>query len=212
VIPNAIDMSPFEKVAGDRAYLREKLSFPRDALLIGHVGRFDVQKNHIFLVTVFSELLRRLPSAHLFLVGDGQLKHEIAILIKSYGMHEHVHMLGIREDVPQVLSAMDLFLFPSLYEGLPVALVEAQAAGLPCVVSDSVSNEADIKAGLIQFVGLHESNDVWVDRILLASKMKTPDRTSLKMALNAAGFDVKTLVQRLEGIYSDNDKTEQKRK
>jgi len=202
VFPNAIDLAPYEVLPSEKCTLRQSLSLPADALLIGHVGRFHPQKNHRFLIEVFATLLQELPTAHLVLVGDGSLRPEIESLIQTKGIKDSVHLLGIRSDVPQIVDTLDMFVFPSLYEGLPIALVEAQAAGVPCVVADTVSNKADIKIGLVHFVNLQARVDLWVQKILDELRTGRPYWVDRQRALQAAGYDIRHISLWLQEIYA----------
>jgi glycosyltransferase involved in cell wall biosynthesis len=199
VIPNAIELSKFK--LSDKHELRDKLSFPVNEPLIGHVGRFHEQKNHKFLIEIFHALLKKLPDAHLVLVGDGPLKTEIETIIHAKGIDNRVHMLGIRDDVPLIMGALDLFLFPSLYEGLGIVLIEAQAAGIPCVVSDVIPGEVDMKLGLVEFIGLQSDVDYWVKRVIKCLQLERPSFEERVGALQVAGYDVEKMVTDLEGIY-----------
>ncbi len=163
VLPNAIDLNQFAAIAEPNA-LRQKLGLPANATLIGHVGSFQPVKNHKFLVEIFEDLTHQVPDTHLILVGDGPLKSDIQSLIEKAGLADQTSFLGIRDDVPSILGALDLFLFPSLYEGLGIALIEAQAAGIPSVTADTVPDEADVGLGLVTFVDLNETAYFWAKR------------------------------------------------
>ncbi|MDB4389084.1 glycosyltransferase, partial [Akkermansiaceae bacterium] len=130
VINNAINASDFVFSSIERKRIRSEFDIG-DSFLIGHVGSFSEQKNHAFLLEVFRDIYKRDADAKLLLVGDGPLRLELESLVKKYGIEDRVIFAGVRSDIPALLSAMDLFLFPSFHEGLPVALVEAQANGLP---------------------------------------------------------------------------------
>lgn len=202
VFPNAIDPSSFEFISPDRCSLRKRLSLPAEGFLVGHVGRFHPVKNHRRLLDIFGAVRERRPEAHLVLAGEGPLRPEIESLIREKELENAVHLLGLRDDVPVVLGALDVFVFPSLYEGLPIALLEAQAAGLPCVVSDTVPPEADVKMGLVRFVNLKSSDKTWADQVMIGLKsagVAWPDR---KEALQVAGYDIRLQVMALEGIYA----------
>src|SRR5690606_27518429 len=123
---NAIDVSRFTYNPVTRASIRKKLEIS-DTKIIGHIGRFNEQKNHFYLIKIFQELLKIDQSYHLLLVGDGNLSGRIKELVDDLNISENVTFLGIRHDIPDLLQAIDVFVFPSLYEGLPVTLVEAQA-------------------------------------------------------------------------------------
>ena len=202
IFPNAIDLSPYEALPKNRHILRENLKLPVDVPLIGHVGRFTRQKNHQFLIEVFASLLQKIPTAHLVLVGDGLLRPEIEALIKAKGIHSNVHLLGVREDVPEIMGALDLFLFPSFYEGLGIVLVEAQAAGVPCLVANTVPEDVQIVPELLKFEPLDAGADYWAFAIsnLLFKSKESGVALSLRYMENIkkAGYDIRVATNKLQ--------------
>jgi glycosyltransferase involved in cell wall biosynthesis len=171
--------------------------------LIGHVGNFRPPKNHEFLVELMAELLPRMPEAQLVLVGDGPLRPDIEHLADRKGIRDHVLFLGVRSDVHRILGALDLFLFPSLFEGLPLALVEAQAAGLPCVTSDAIPEEADAGLGLIKIASLHDGTSKWLSLTIEQLQLPYVAWVKREEALWQTGHDIRRLADRLTGIYLD---------
>lgn len=129
-----IDLSPFEVVADRDAGLRE-LNLPTNAKVIVHVGRFAVVKNHDFILAIAGEMAGLDPNVFFLLVGDGELRTEIEQRVNTLGLSQQFRSTGVRCDVPRLLQVCDVFVFPSIYEGFPMAYIEAQAAGLPCVIS-----------------------------------------------------------------------------
>jgi glycosyltransferase EpsF len=202
LLSNAVDLQAFQQLDRDRRTLRTVVTLPDGAIIIGHVGRFDHPKNHQFLVNVFCELLSTISKAHLVMIGDGPLRNQIETQVKSLGIQSKVHFLGVRSDVPALMAGMDLFLFPSLYEGLPVVLIEAQAAGLACVVSNSITHEADVKAGLMNYVGLDEGVHAWINAVEHGLMVRRPAFDERTKAIKQAGFDLDKIVYRLERLYS----------
>ncbi len=159
------DLSCFDHRVGAVA-LRRELGIPGGSLVVGHVGRFDAQKNHDFLVNIAVHCVASRPNVHFLLVGDGPLRPSVEQEIRDSGLQTRFHLLGLRDDVPRLMcGAMDLFLFPSHHEGLPIALLEAQAAGLPCLVSDTVTRECDAIAELIEHESLQTGADGWAHRL-----------------------------------------------
>lgn len=201
VMPNAINLDRFAECYHDRRTLRKQLGVPTHEPLLLHVGRFTSEKNHRLLIQVFAALTHKMPGAHLALVGDGPLRPEIAALIRHRNLDQSVHLLGIRDDVPELMGAADVFLFPSLYEGLGIAVVEAQAAGLPCVVADTVPAEADVNLGAVRLVALSSAVDRWVEQILAALQMRRPSWSERQQALQAAGYEIPVVAERLERLY-----------
>ena len=207
LLTNGIDLRPFGGLAEHRQDLQRKLGLPERGPLIGHVGRFSRVKNHAFIVKVFAAFLRLEPAATLVLVGTGELREDVERWCAEAGVSASVRFLGPRSDVPEILAACDLFLFPSLFEGLPVAMVEAQAAGLQCLVSNRVSPEVDLGAGLVSFLPLEVSADEWsqaMARLLARPPVLWSDR---ERAIRNAGYDIATSVARLEEIYGQGPGT-----
>jgi len=201
VVHDGIDPAPFELLPKDRNLLRDRIGLPRYCLLIGHVGRFDVPKNHRFLVEIFGSLAARLPTARLVLVGDGPIRPQIEQLVRAKGLENHVFFLGVRADVPEIMGCLDVFLFPSQYEGLGIVLIEAQMAGVPCVVSNVIPDEADLGIGLLYPVSLEAGSEIWVDHVIRALQNDRPDWNFRKEALKRNGYDVKETVKSLIDIY-----------
>lgn len=141
VMPNAIDIEKFEYDPNARICLRNELNIPQDAFVIGHVGRFMFQKNHLFLLQVLKAVLRLRENAFLLLVGEGELQEAIRQNVREQGLENQVVFTGARKDVAKLYSTMDVFCLPSFYEGLPVVALEAQANGLPCIFSNRMTAE-----------------------------------------------------------------------
>ena len=200
VLNNAVNVKEFQFDPEVRLKLRENLKVG-ESIVIGHVGRFNKQKNHDFLIDIFKAVHDMFPNVTLLLIGEGNLKKKIKEKVHKLGLSANVKFLGVREDIPQLMQAMDLFLFPSLFEGLPVVLIEAQAAGLKCIVSNSITNEVEI-TDRIQFMSLRDSSKVWAETILSSSLQHTD--TFEQMSSN--GFDTTTtanwLVSYYEKVYS----------
>ncbi|MFH5186064.1 glycosyltransferase family 1 protein [Paenibacillus sp. TAB 01] len=198
VLNNAVHVEQFQYDPDVRSRLREELG-AGDRLVIGHIGRFNKQKNHDFLLDVFKAVQELRPDTLLVLAGDGQLRPEMERKAARLGLSGSIRFLGVREDVPELMQAMDLFVFPSLFEGLPVVLVEAQAAGLNCLVSDAITQESDV-TGRVRFISLKESAESWARTIAGAS----PERRDTAELLRARGYDTGTMTQWLADYYLDN--------
>lgn len=197
VLNNAVDVKQFAFNSAIRDEIRAELA-AEDRLVIGHIGRFNQQKNHDFLIDVFKAVHEREPSSLLVLAGEGHLQPLIEAKINRLGLSEHVRLLGVRNDVSNLLQGIDIFLFPSLFEGLPVVLVEAQAAGLSCVVSDTITSETDI-TGRLQFISLKQKADYWAEQI-----MSTPrEHADTSDSLRIKGYDTTTMAQWLSDYYMD---------
>lgn len=170
--------------------------------VIGHVGRFFPQKNHEFLIDIFNEIYKKDKDTVLLLVGGGELddalKNQIKEKVRNLGLEDAVEFLGVREDVDRIVQTFDVFLLPSLFEGLPVTMVEAQAAGLPCVISDKVPIQCDL-TGNVWVVPLEESPEKWADVVL--DKANNFEKRDTYQQIVDAGFDIKSQAKWLERFY-----------
>ena len=203
VLQNGIALEPFAALRQDRAGLRRRFSIPTDGPVLGHVGNFTRAKNHKFLIELFRSYRQNHPAAILVLAGDGDLRADIERLIEESGVATGVRILGRlpQAAVPDLLASFDALLMPSIYEGLPVALVEAQAAGVPCVVSDAITSAADLNLGLLRFVSLSAPLEEWRHQITRAIDIPRPDWSTRRYAIRHAGYDCETSSARLADIY-----------
>ncbi|MCH4039961.1 MAG: glycosyltransferase family 1 protein [Lachnospiraceae bacterium] len=197
IVRNAIDISQYVYNPEKQVEMRKKLALP-DGLIVGHVGRFNPPKNHAFLVDIFAALLKKEPSATLLLVGDGDGLPQIKSKVKSLGISDHVRFLGLRSDVADLMQAMNVFVFPSLYEGLPLTMIEAQASGLPCIISDKVSEECIVTDRLVSTESLSASPSQWADRIL---SIRPTSRGNHRDEIAANGFDISNEAIKLQEYY-----------
>ncbi len=198
-----IDLEGF-KVITDRASVRLELGIPGDAFVVGHVGRLVDQKNHSFLIDAASEVSRYEPKMYLLLIGGGPLRPVLEHEVAKRGLGGRVVFTGVRPDVPRLMrGAMDIFVFPSLYEGLPLALVEAQASGIPCIVSDSITQEADVIKPLVRRLSLREPPSRWAQEVLATRDMQHGISQSDALAtVERSPFDIRLSVKELERLYS----------
>lgn len=191
ILPNAVDLNVFSFSEEKRKVVREEFGIAENAKVIGHVGRFMEQKNHTFLAEIFKEFLTFDQNAVLFLVGAGELRAKFEEKAKELGIFDRVVFAGLRSDVPDLLSAMDVFVFPSLYEGMPNTVIEAQATGLPCVIADTITKEAKI-TDLVQYLPL-EKPDVWAKA---ACKAILAERSSPKEELIRKGYEISSSAEK----------------
>ena len=196
-LPNGVDTRRFAPDPAARARIRRELGVG-DAWVIGNVGRFYEQKNHRFLLEIFRQVQRRDPEAILLLVGVGPLQREIAQYAVELGVADKVLMTGNRDDIPAILQAMDVFAMPSLFEGLPVTLIEAQAAGLPCVITDNITRDLDATP-LLRRLPLGDA-DAWAQALL-----ERRERLDGREAVARAGFDIRASAQKLAALYTRLD-------
>ena len=173
IIKNGICISQYTFSEGKRRKIRESCGL-QEELLVGIIGRISPPKNPLYSVKVLDALIKRNPTAHAVFLGDGELRSKTEEAAHDAGIQGNVSFLGNVNNVNEWMSALDVLLMPSLFEGLPFVLVEAQASGLPCVVSSTVSKEADI-AGLIHFVDLREPPEAWAEKLLQSVSQARPD-------------------------------------
>lgn len=196
VVPNAIEINKYKFDVGIREQYRKEFNI-EDKYVIGHVGRFHESKNHMFLLELFSEVVNKRSDAVLVLVGDGLLRSQIESKILELGIIDKVILLGNRNDVSSVLQMMDVFVFPSLWEGLPVTLIEAQAAGLPCIVSERITEEV-VLTHLVNKVKLDLGAKKWSETIM---DLEIGGR-DVESQLELKKFDIKSTIEWIEEVYS----------
>lgn len=197
VLNNAINARDYTFNINIRNDKRKEFGIFENSILIGHVGRFFPQKNHEFLIDIFNQFHKDYPNSYLMLVGEGELKTSIQDKVKILGLEDYVIFTGLRSDVNELLQAMDVFLFPSLYEGLPVSIIEAQAAGLPCLISDKVPIECK-KTDLVYQLSLEDSVNTWADKIHELSHITRRDTYE---EIKQSGFDIVENAKWLENFY-----------
>jgi glycosyltransferase involved in cell wall biosynthesis len=191
ILPNAVDLNVFSFSEEKRKAIREEFGIAENTKVIGHVGRFMAQKNHTFLAEIFKEMLALEEDSVLFLVGNGELQEKFEAKAKEIGIFDRVIFAGLRSDVPDLLSAMDVFVFPSLYEGMPNTVIEAQATGLPCVIADTITKEAKI-TDLVQHLPL-EKPEIWADTAL---KAVYAERTDTTEELIQKGYEISSSAEK----------------
>lgn len=202
VIRNAIDINHFEFNESARADKRSEFGLGT-AFVVGHIGRFSKQKNHNFLIDIFLEIKKLKPDARLILVGDGPLLQEVQTKVQQLKLDNDVLFTGVRDDISDLLSVMDTFLFPSLYEGLGIVAVEAQATGLSCYLSDVIPNEVKCSE-LVSFISLKKSAKWWAHEIV--ARPISSDRYGYIDLVAQNGYDVVKVGRFLEEFYIDKVK------
>ena len=201
VVYNGVDYSRFTYVGFDKTHKKIELGLPEDQLLIT-VGRFAEQKNPMFTIQVMKALHKLRPELHLIWIGDGELRAQMESEIGEAGS-TYIHLLGTKKNVNDYLRCADLFLMPSLFEGLPIAPIEAQAANLPCVLSDRITQEVNL--GMCQYISLNEGAAAWASAICDILDGKTILTIDEK---KRARFDQNYMVKSMEKIYGADDRTE----
>ncbi len=189
ILQNAVDVDSLQYSLDARRVIRSQLGIPENAWVVGHIGRFSTQKNHSFLLDIFQSISNIRPDAVLLLVGQGELEQEIRQKVQTLGLDGRVIFAGVRQDIPALLSAMDVFVFPSFYEGMPNTIIEAQANGLSCILADTITRQADI-TGLLTYLPLTRSAREWAQRALAVDST----RRDQKARFVAAGYHIETMV------------------
>lgn len=194
VIRNAINTEKFKKF--DKSLLREELGL-ENKYVVGHIGTFNEGKNHKFIIDVFNELIKIQSNAVLVLVGDGELRHDIENRVKQYGLTENVIFMGIRSDIPEILNVFDKLIFPSYFEGVPMVMLEAQACGVPCVYSTTITSDVNILKGLNVQLSLNDGAKQWANSLLNGKQNESLNQEEFKLS----GYDIKYESEKLLQIY-----------
>lgn len=205
IVKNGIDGMHFRFNPLEKERMRNELHAQGKVVYI-HVGRFVAEKNHSFLIEIFQAIKRKQPSAQLWLLGEGTEKEKIIQKVQACGLTKDVRFLGVQRDVAPYLHAADTFLFPSLHEGLPLTVVEAQAAGLPVLTSGAVPKEADIGAGLLHWLSLSDPQEKWADMAIELSRCNPIDTYERVLA---SGYDINSTAELLVKIYEQVCKNEE---
>lgn len=200
VIRNAVDTDRFRLDPKLREKIRTVLGVDTNTPVLGHVGRFSLQKNHAFLIDIFAALHQLQPDSVLLLAGSGELEEEIRQKVKDLGLEESIRFLGLRKDIPDLMNAMDVFVLPSFFEGLPVVGVEAQATGLPVVTSTAVARELPLER-LSHYISLDDTPDTWAQEIL--DVVKHTRRRDTRQDISRAGYEIRKAARAFEQFYLD---------
>lgn len=195
VVNNGVDFKRFSEVKESRDQIRNDLKIPVEAYVVGHVGRFSKPKNHLFLIDVFAKLCEKKTNSFLVLVGSGPTREKVVQKATDLGLMQRILILSNRTDIPQILKSMDVLLFPSLYEGLSITLIEAQASGLRCVISDSIKPCNVLLDSTLQ-VSLESSVDNWCDMILDINRKNTSH-------YDISDFDMNQVIKHLANLYKN---------
>lgn len=198
IINNGIDIKEFKYDKEIRKMIRERYDLA-DKFTIGHVGSFRYPKNHEFLIDIFYEILKDYPKSILMLIGEGDLRTSIEDKILKLGISENVILTGNKSNISELLQAMDVFVFPSHYEGLPVSLVEAQASGLPCIVSSTITQQVKITKN-IEFVDIKSSSKLWAEKVI--NNKNQYIRRDCSEQVKNSGFDITVTAKELQCFYN----------
>lgn len=196
LLKNSVETKKFLYDKDVRDQVRKEFDV-QDKIVIGHVGRFNVQKNHVFLIDIFKKIYEKNKNTVLFLLGDGEEKEKILEKVKNLDLVDCVRFLGVRNDVNKIMQCMDVMLFPSLFEGLPVTIIEAQASSLPCVLSDTITKECKIIEN-VEFLSLKTDVDAWSNVTLKMSKLPRYDSSN---DIIKTGYDIEQNAIWLQNFY-----------
>lgn len=197
VIPNGIELNKYAYNSDVRKVMRKRLGV-EDKFVIGNVGRFSAQKNHTFLIDIFNKVQQRNSNTVLLLFGVGELMEMIKTKVRDLGIEDKVIFYGVSNEMEKMWQAMDVFVMPSLHEGLPVTGVEAQASGLPCVFADTITKEIGLTDNC-QFLSLNDSEERWIETIL---SYRDLERKSGVQALLKARYDIQQTADRVAELYT----------
>lgn len=198
ILNNAVTTEAFVYNADSRVKIRKEFNIPNNSLVIGHIGRFTDAKNHSYIIDIFAELTKINPDVLLVLVGSGSLLNDIKEKVTSLNISDKVIFTGLRQDIADIMSAVDVFVFPSKYEGFPVTLVEAQCSDLPCIVSDTITDTVII-SDKVKTLSINSDPLIWAKEISNIN-ISQKRRNNCNMMINA-GFDIASNAERLQNVY-----------
>lgn len=199
IIPNAIDVEKYEYSLKNRKEIREELKIDEGTKIYGHIGTFTYPKNHNFLIDLYEKIQKTETDSKLILIGEGTLKKEIEDKVKEKKLQDKVLFLGIRQDIYKILSAMDYFIFPSIFEGVPLTLIEAQSNGIPIAMSDSIFKEATINSNCFR-LSLNDE-EKWINKIKNNNEETTEQRIRRNEEIRQTNFNIKLQAKNLQKIY-----------
>lgn len=197
VLKNAVDLDVFRYNPEWNHEIRQSLGIGEDTLVVGHVGRFSLQKSHAFLIDIFEQIHKLHPDSVLMLAGSGELEDEIRTKVHEKHLDDAVLFLGIRKDINKLMNAMNVFVLPSFFEGLPVVGVEAQCTGLRVVTSTAVARELPIE-NMALYIPLEDSPETWAKKILEFAKYERHDTSE---QIRKAGYEVKEAARKFQDLY-----------
>lgn len=202
LINNGLDIDMYKFDYAYRLAIRKEFQI-EDKFVIGHVGKFGNQKNHYFLIDFFAKLLEKENNCILLLIGDGELKDKIKEYVKKRNIENNVIFAGVRKDIPQLLSAMDIFVLPSFYEGMPNCAIEAQANGLECFLADTITKQADI-TGNVKYLPISDEK-IWVKALSAYINRKSNERArDMRKLISNSGYDIKFVSEKLKAIIFED--------
>lgn len=200
ILNNGIETEKYAYSPQNREKIRSQYKISNEAYIVGHVGRFTYAKNHDFLIDTFEKLHQTIPDSKLMLVGEGELENTIREKVRTLHLETDVIFVGQVKNVCDYLQAMDVFVFPSAFEGLGIALIEAQAAGLPCVVSENIQQEAKLPCDLVHTLNISDGAKLWAEQI---QELRGTKRKDTSQVVKDAGFDIEESAKTLQEFYQE---------
>jgi len=202
ILHNAVDVAKYHYNKGIREKLRLTFGIKKDCMVMGHLGKIYKPKNHPYLIRTFNEFQKLVPNSVLFLVGDGVMRQEVESLVDLYGLREKVIFAGLRTDVPDMLQVMDCFVFPSIWEGLPLSVFEAMSSGLPCFISDRITKEVMISP-YIYALSINDAPTLWAEYVMAHMPEEAREnvcKTNAECITNS-GYNIITEAGKLKDLY-----------
>lgn len=200
ILPNYIDYEKFINY-NSKTSLREELRLNKEDLLVCHIGRFISVKNHEFLIDIIKDMVSLNNNIKLILVGIGDEEENIIKKVEKVGLSNNVLFLGIRGDIPYILKSVDLFILPSISEGLGLVLLEAQASNVPCLVSEAIQKEVDLGLNLITQITLDKGSEVWANKALNIIEKKQSMNVDIMESIQKKGYDLNSILKSLMSVY-----------
>ncbi|WP_251549885.1 glycosyltransferase family 1 protein [Neobacillus muris] len=208
ILKNGIDLTPFQHEQNGRESVIKELNLPEKVKIIGHVGHFSKSKNHRFILKVLRKIIELDPDFVALLAGEGPLRKQIEIEAEKMGLMKNIRFLGKRDDIPRLIKAFDVFIFPSLFEGFGIVTLEAQCVGTACVVSDRVPFITDMGLNLVTYLDLEEDVNVWVQAIFHAALKKRPPAKEISANIIKRGFSIQDNIPYWLSLYNLNNTEE----
>ncbi len=202
ILKNGINITQFSGIDTNfKESVFDELELPRNSKILGHVGRFSDSKNHMFILKVLKKLAEEDNCFVALLIGDGPLKDSIEKEAQRLGILNNLRLLGVREDIPRLMKAFDVFLFPSQFEGFGIVALEAQCAGTPCVISDAVPKTTDMGLGLTSYVSLDERIEIWCSEVKAALNKERPDSKLINQEISQRGYNIENNLYNWIDLY-----------
>lgn len=202
ILKNGIELNRFTNVEPELPMtIKQELNIPSHSKIIGHVGTFSPSKNHVFLLKILKQMTVEGIDVFAIMVGDGSLRRDIEAEARYMGIFNRIRFLGVRADIPRLMKSFDVFVFPSLFEGFGIVTLEAQCAGTPCVVADTIPKLTDMGVDLVNYVSLDESLETWSSQIEKAMFMEKPELNMIVNNIRSRGFDIKQNIDNWLDMY-----------